>query len=36
MNKAANASMNSPEYINDPRHPRFRRGGQFIDLEKDS
>lgn len=25
VNKAANASMNSQEFINDPRHPDFRR-----------
>lgn len=28
------ASMNSDEFINDPRHPRFSNGGKFIDLEK--
>lgn len=32
--KGANASMNSDEFINDPRHPRFAAGGKFIDLEK--
>lgn len=25
--KAANASMNSEEFINDPRNPRFKAGG---------
>ncbi|CAN3354680.1 ATP synthase subunit J, mitochondrial [Diutina catenulata] len=33
--KAGEASMNSDEFINDPRHPRFARGGKFIDLEKE-
>ncbi|OBA21063.1 subunit I/j of mitochondrial ATP synthase [Metschnikowia bicuspidata var. bicuspidata NRRL YB-4993] len=32
--KAAEALMNSDEFINDPRHPRFAKGGKFIDLEK--
>ncbi|ABN64218.1 Subunit i/j of mitochondrial ATP synthase [Scheffersomyces stipitis CBS 6054] len=32
--KGATASMNSDEFINDPRHPRFQSGGKFIDLEK--
>lgn len=32
--KASIASMNSDEFINDPRHPRFAQGGKFIDLEK--
>ncbi|ODV67290.1 ATPase, F0 complex, subunit J [Hyphopichia burtonii NRRL Y-1933] len=31
---ASIASMNSDEFINDPRHPRFAAGGKFIDLEK--
>jgi hypothetical protein len=31
--KASIASMNSDEFINDPRHPRFAKGGKFIDLE---
>ncbi|CAG81134.2 ATPase, F0 complex, subunit J [Yarrowia lipolytica] len=25
--KAANASMNTEEFINDPRNPRFKAGG---------
>ncbi|WPK23405.1 hypothetical protein PUMCH_000644 [Australozyma saopauloensis] len=24
----------SDEFINDPRHPRFKEGGKFIDLLK--
>lgn len=32
--KAAGAMQDSDEYINDPRHPRFSKGGKFIDLEK--
>lgn len=32
--KASVASMNSDEFINDPRHPRFASGGKFIDLNK--
>ncbi|CAK7905595.1 ATP synthase subunit J, mitochondrial [[Candida] anglica] len=32
--KGSVASMNSDEFINDPRHPRFATGGKFIDLEK--
>lgn len=32
--KAAAASQDSDEFINDPRHPRFASGGKFIDLEK--
>jgi len=32
--KASIASMNSDEFINDPRHPRFASGGKFIDLDK--
>lgn len=35
VGKAADASMNSSEFINDPRHPRFANGGKFIDLEKE-
>jgi F-type H+-transporting ATPase subunit j len=31
----ANASMNSAEFINDPRHPRFANGGKFIELDKE-
>ncbi|CCE86816.1 Piso0_005329 [Millerozyma farinosa CBS 7064] len=31
--KASVASMNSSEFINDPRHPRFAKGGKFIDLK---
>ena len=30
--KAGVASMDSDEFINDPRHPRFAKGGKFIDL----
>lgn len=33
--KGADASMNSAEFINDPRHPRFASGGKFIDLDKE-
>lgn len=33
--KGAQASMNSDEFINDPRHPRFAKGGKFIDLNKE-
>ena len=32
--KGAEALLNSDEFINDPRHPRFAKGGKFIDLEK--
>ncbi|RLV93644.1 ATP synthase subunit J mitochondrial [Spathaspora sp. JA1] len=31
--KASQASMNSAEFINDPRHPRFASGEKVIDLE---
>ncbi|CAH2448066.1 F1F0 ATP synthase subunit j, mitochondrial [Komagataella phaffii CBS 7435] len=33
IGKAANASMNSDEFINDPRHPRFNRGEKVIDIK---
>ncbi|KAI5951740.1 ATP18 [Candida jiufengensis] len=32
--KGSVASMNSDEFINDPRHPRFKNGGKYIDLSK--
>ncbi|CCG21633.1 Atp18 F1F0 ATP synthase complex subunit [Candida orthopsilosis Co 90-125] len=32
--KASIASANSDEFINDPRNPRFKNGGKFIDLNK--
>ncbi|EGV63548.1 ATPase, F0 complex, subunit J [Yamadazyma tenuis ATCC 10573] len=32
--KGSVLSMNSDEFINDPRHPRFASGGKFIELEK--
>lgn len=31
---AAQASMNSNEFINDPRHPRFARGEKVVEIEK--
>ncbi|KAG7195951.1 atp18 subunit J of the mitochondrial F1F0 ATP synthase [Scheffersomyces spartinae] len=30
--KGGNALQDTDEYINDPRHPRFQKGGKFIDL----
>ncbi|ODV63563.1 F1F0 ATP synthase subunit i [Ascoidea rubescens DSM 1968] len=30
ISKLANASMNSAEFINDPRHPRFAAGDKTL------
>ncbi|AOW27114.1 F-type H+-transporting ATPase subunit J [Candida albicans P57072] len=32
--KGSIASANSDEFINDPRNPRFAKGGKYIDLDK--
>ncbi|AGO12506.1 AaceriAER163Wp [[Ashbya] aceris (nom. inval.)] len=34
MSKVADASANSAEFINDPRHPRFARGEKPVELAK--
>ena len=32
--KASVAASNTDEFINDPRNPRFKNGGKYIDLSK--
>ncbi|AET39942.1 F1F0 ATP synthase subunit i Ecym_5168 [Eremothecium cymbalariae DBVPG len=34
VSKAASASANSAEFINDPRNPRFQRGGKHTELKE--
>ncbi|KAH3900045.1 probable ATP synthase subunit J, mitochondrial [Saccharomycodes ludwigii] len=33
VGKAATASANSAEFINDPRNPRFQRGEKLVELK---
>ncbi|CCD24639.1 F1F0 ATP synthase subunit i NDAI_0D03250 [Naumovozyma dairenensis CBS 421] len=35
VSKITTASENSDEWINDPRNPRFAKGGKIVDLNKD-
>ncbi|CCC67184.1 hypothetical protein NCAS_0A06260 [Naumovozyma castellii] len=34
VSKFADAYGNTDEYINDPRNPRFAKGGKIVDLTK--
>ncbi|CCF56979.1 hypothetical protein KAFR_0B06820 [Kazachstania africana CBS 2517] len=36
MSKFTTKVMDSDEYINDPRHPRFNKGGKLVDLNAKS